>query len=236
MDLTRLSVDFLSARPTLFSFLDRLRETQIVPEPKDYQTWRRQMAELESAAASGRYEEIWTLPGGQTYKVSGSPHADGAVAFFFEDISAEVTLTRRFRSELGLGQSILDSLDEAICACSPTGEVLLHNAAFSELWGIAPDRALSQMSILDVIAEWRKKTLPSPVWGDFRDFVTELGERAEWFADVTHADGRALSCRFAPLTGGATLAGFSETLLAAPPPRECREATPMREPESAKSG
>ena len=53
VDLTSLGAEFLSARPTLFSFLDRLREARMIPEPKNYNTWRQQMAELEQAAASG---------------------------------------------------------------------------------------------------------------------------------------------------------------------------------------
>jgi len=64
IDLTTLDAEFLSARPTLFTFLDRLREARIVPEPKDYANWRQRMHDLEKAAASGLYEETWTLPTG----------------------------------------------------------------------------------------------------------------------------------------------------------------------------
>ena len=43
-----------------------------------------------SSAEDGLYQEIWSLPSNVTYKVTGRPHPDGAVAFFFEDISADV--------------------------------------------------------------------------------------------------------------------------------------------------
>jgi len=36
-----------------------------------------------------------------------------------------------------------------------------------------------------------------------------MGERAEWSAEVRLVDGRLLTCRFSPLAGGSTLAGFS---------------------------
>jgi hypothetical protein len=42
---------------------------------------------LEEEAASGLFEETWSLPGGQTYRVIGRPHPNGALAFMFEDIS-----------------------------------------------------------------------------------------------------------------------------------------------------
>ncbi|MEZ5777062.1 MAG: PAS-domain containing protein [Paracoccaceae bacterium] len=221
-DLTTLGVEFLSGRPTLFAFLDQLREARVIPEPKDYQSWRLQMSELERAAASGHYEETWALSSGQTYKVTGRPHPDGAVALLIEDISAEITLTRHFRSEIELGQSVVDAIDEAICVFSPAGEIILSNAAYAALWSVDPGTTLGRMSIRDAIRHWQGRTLPTPVWGDARDFVSDIGERAEWFAEVSFVDGGVLNCRFAPLPGGATLAAFSKGMHARPPLRRLR--------------
>jgi hypothetical protein len=41
-------------------------------------------------------------------RVTGRPHPNGAIAFLFEDISQEVSLTRRFRTDLDLDRGILD--------------------------------------------------------------------------------------------------------------------------------
>ncbi|MEZ5684429.1 MAG: hypothetical protein R3D78_00325 [Paracoccaceae bacterium] len=65
LDLTQLGPDFLSARPTLYAFLDRLREARMMPEPKDYRSWRLQMTELEKASAAGFHVETRSLPGGR---------------------------------------------------------------------------------------------------------------------------------------------------------------------------
>jgi PAS domain-containing protein len=118
-DMTGLEPEILAARPTLVGFLDRLRERRIIPEPKDYASWRRKMAELEAAAVDGSYGETWSLPTGQTFRVTGRPHPDGAVIFLFEDISAEISLTRRFRAELEMGQAVIDSLEEAMAIFTP---------------------------------------------------------------------------------------------------------------------
>src|SRR5699024_6571367 len=67
IDLTGVATGFLTARPTLYAFLDRLREARMMPEPKDYPSWRNKIISLEAAAASGHHVETWTLPGGQTY-------------------------------------------------------------------------------------------------------------------------------------------------------------------------
>ena len=208
LDLTTIGAEFLSARPTLFAFLDRLREARVIPERKDYQNWRQQMLELEKAAENGLYEETWTLPSGQTYKVIGRPHPDGAVAFLIEDITSEITLTRQFRSEIELGQSVVDALDEAIAVFSPAGELIMSNAAYDALWKIDTGTTLGTFSIIDSIRIWHETTLPSPIFGEIRDFVFEISERADWCADATMMSGQVLNCRCVPLPGGATLVGF----------------------------
>lgn len=208
IDMTGLSPDILASRPTLLGFLDRLRERRIIPEPKDYASWRRKMAELEAAAVDGSYGETWSLTTGQTYRVTGRPHPDGAVIFLFEDISAEISLTRRFRAELEMGQAVIDSLEEAVAVFTPGGALAMTNAAYVDLWGHDPDTELSEMSVGDATALWLSRSAPTPAWGDFRDFARQGSARAEWSADVLLRDGRALGCRFVPLSDGGTLAGF----------------------------
>ena len=208
-DLTTLPADFLSSRPTLFAFLDRLREKQMMPEPKDYKTWRQQLSALEAAATDGTYEESWTLPTGQTYSVAGRPHPDGAVAFLFTDITSEISLTRRFRSELEVGQAVVDALDEGIAVFSSSGVLTLSNRAFAQLWEIEPTSTLGEFGIIDASRVWQSNCAPTPIWGDIRDFVDAFGERAEWYAEAHLNDGRQLLCRITPLAGGATLVGFS---------------------------
>lgn len=137
IDLTGLATGFLTARPTLYAFLDRLREARMVPEPKDYRSWRNQMSTLEAAASSGHHVEMWSLPGGQTYRVTGRPHPDGAVAFLFEDITSEISLTRKFRADLSLGAEVLDALEDAVAVFAANGELLISNRRYAELWGAA---------------------------------------------------------------------------------------------------
>ncbi|MCU9848057.1 PAS-domain containing protein [Defluviimonas sp. WL0024] len=208
VDLTSLGVDFLSARPSLVSFLDRLREARVIPEPKDYHGWRQQMSELEKAAESGLYEDTWTLPSGQTYRVTGRPHPDGAVAFQIEDISSEIALTRHFRSEVALGQSVVDTLREAIAVFSTAGELILSNAAYDRLWGVETGSTLGTPTIADSRRIWQGRSEPTPVWGEIRDFVGAIGERTVWSAEISLAGGALLGCRCVPLAGGATLVGF----------------------------
>lgn len=208
IDLTSLPAEFLSARPNLLSFFDRLRDRQMMPEPKNYRSWRDQIADLVAAADNGQYRETWSLPSGLTYRISGRPHPDGAVAFLFEDISAEISLTRRFRSQLELGQSVLNTLEQSIAVFSPSGVLAFSNTAYRKMWGIDPDSSFADISVTDASRHWQAGSLPTPIWGDLRDFVVQFGERTDWQADVTLRDGRVVTCQVVPMAGGATMVLF----------------------------
>jgi len=208
LDLTGLPVDFLSMRPSLLSVLDAMRDRNMIPEPKDYRGWRRQLVELEKAAASGLYEETWSLPGGQTYRVIGRPHPNGAIALMIEDISGEMLRTRRYRADLELGQAVIDQVDEAIAVFSEGGQLVMSNSAYAQLWGTDPSGSLDDVSLRSLCMNWRGQSAASPVWNDLEDFASNQGDRITWRAEARLLDGRLIDCRFAPLAAGATLTGF----------------------------
>jgi PAS domain-containing protein len=203
-ELTRLPIDFVAARPSLTEVLDKLREKRMIPEPKDYRGWRKSISDLEAAAAGGSYSDTWSLPGNLTYRVTGRPHPDGAIAFLIEDISAEVSLTRNFRRELEISQSLLDNMEDATALFSQSGAMVQANGAYRKLWAVDPDSSIHETSLVDSTRLWQKKSFPTPIWGDFRDFASDLMDRTEWSAKTTLKDGRAMECRFIPFTGGST--------------------------------
>lgn len=207
-DLTGLPADFLTARPALYTFLDRLRDRRMIPEPKDYGSWRRQMSELEAAASDGSYSETWSLPDNRTYRITGRPHPGGAVAFLIEDISAEMSLTRRFRSELELGQAVIDALDEAIIVFAPSGSLSMVNQAYQDMWSVNIGDTVDVPTVTEISRTWMSRTKATPIWGDIRDFVLHERERTIWEDEVAMPDGVILGCRIMPLTGGSTMVSF----------------------------
>ncbi|WP_265502317.1 PAS-domain containing protein [Paracoccus beibuensis] len=201
IDLTGLPTGFLTARPTLFDFLDQLREQRMVPEPKDYRSWRQHMANLESAAATGHHSETWSLPGGQTYRVTGRPHPDGAVAFLFENITSEMSLTRKFRAELMLGAHVLDGLDDALAVFSSTGQLMLCNNAYRGMWG-APPADLSK-----AISDWQGATETGPGFAALREALT-LAEPAKATGAMAGPKGQLLGWTVTTLSGGRRMLRF----------------------------
>ena len=208
LDLTGLPVDFLSMRPSLLSVLDAMRDRAMIPEPKDYRTWRRQMIDMEKAAASGLYEETWSLSGGQTYRVIGRPHPNGAIALMIEDISTEMLRTRRYRANMELGQSVIDQIDTAIAVFSESGALVMSNAAYPAIWGDDPGAGLADSTLRGLCDRWRALSAPSVIWAEVEAFGANQGDRLAWSSEVRLLDGRLLECRFAPLVGGAMLATF----------------------------
>lgn len=217
IDLTSLPADFLSSRPSLMTFFDRLRDSAMMPEPKDYNSWRQGLAQLVEAAANGQYQETWSLPSGSVYSVSGRPHPDGAVAFLFEDITAEITLTRRFRAELEQNQAVLDTLDEAIAVFAPDGTLTFCNAPYRDLWRVDPDSSFAQFTITDAMRNWQDHSRPTPVWGKLRDFVATRESRAPWRAEAELKGGGMLDCHIRPIKKGATMVRFARRVAATVP-------------------
>ncbi|MGV6810796.1 MAG: PAS-domain containing protein [Brevirhabdus sp.] len=209
VEITGLDPTWATGRPTLAAVLDRLRETRMVPEPRDYVAWRNQMVRLEQQARDGSYAEDWPLPDGRTLRVTGRPHPRGAVALLIEDVTPLMSQTRRHRAELELSHAILDGLQEAVVVFSRQGTVLTANTAYGKLWGHDPNASLEELSIIDCTRLWSSECAPSPAWGDLRDFVHSQSRRSEWTAVFSRLDGSTLHGRFQSLPGGGTLVSFS---------------------------
>ena len=231
MDLTMLPASFLISKPSFSAFLDRLREARMMPEPKDYRSWRQQMSDLEAAAQNGTYEETWALPTGQTYRVTGRPHPDGAVALLFEDISAEISVSRRFRTELETGQAVLDALPQAVAVFGAGGTLSISNSAYARLWGNDPSTTVGEVTLNDALAGWQERSAPTPAWDELRGRIARGDRHGTWRTRIALTDGRSLLTRVTPLTRGATLVDFT-VAAAAPALQPGRVPAPAVRPQT----
>ena len=222
LDMMNLPFSYLSSRPSLDGVLDRLRDARMLPEPKDYSSWKEQFVALEHAAQSGTYIETWNLPDGQTLRVTGRPHPDGAIAFLFEDISAEISLTRRFRFEIETGQTVLDSFTDAIAVFSASNTLVMMNEAYAELWGDDASDINGNIDLRSALRLWKAGSAPTGVWQSIEVFATTRGERVKWSDSIVLNDGRTLNCYAEPLSGGMTMVRFVATTT---PSRTIRKLT-----------
>ncbi|MGR3485272.1 MAG: PAS-domain containing protein [Paracoccaceae bacterium] len=233
-DITGLAPGTLTTRPALATVLDGLRERGMLPEPRDYGGWRSQFATLEADAAGGHVQQTWELASGQVLRVAGRPHPDGAIALTFEDITAETQMSRQVRSDLEVGQSVMDAMDEAVAVFSAAGTMLATNAAYRALWHGQEDRsqgdpALTAPALDEVLPAWRAACHPTGFWADLRDLRASPDERAEWSDHVRLRAGGTLACRVVPLPRGAMMVAFAppsaETPAQVAPSSMARELT-----------
>ncbi|SFK25973.1 PAS-domain containing protein [Celeribacter marinus] len=208
-DLTGLSLDYLAQSPSLVEFLDKLRDTQMMPEPRDYKSWRQNVSALETQAQSGTFEETWTLTSQVTYRVTGRPLSDGAIAYFFEDISSEVSSSRRLRAQTETGQSVLDSLTDAIAVFENDGRLIMSNTAYAVLWAVEDGDAMHDVGIIESARLWHSKCAPSAVWTDIKDVVAGESSDTAWSGVARLWDGRRLQCSASPLPSGQTVIRFA---------------------------
>ena len=212
VDLTGLAVTFLSARPDVIRFFDELRERQVLPEPKNYASLRTQIRDVIAKANEGRYLEIWNLPGGVTYRVTGRPHPDGAVAILFEDISAEILKTQQFRTQIDLGQSVIDGLDHAIVVIAPNDLIMLCNTAATDLIKIDPGNSFVDMSVGTLISACRDQFHSDALWAIFEANLRDgtIPHSTGLDRHVNSRAGHQFQYRIKTLPGGMRMLSFTK--------------------------
>ncbi|MHA3914381.1 PAS-domain containing protein [Halovulum sp. GXIMD14793] len=210
-DMFKLDPAALIARPSLREFLEALRQTRMLPEVRDFAQWRARLTELDDSLEGGVFQEDWSLPSGQVLRITGRPHPDGALAFLFEDITSALTLERRYRQEIELGQGALDALGDAVAVIDTSGTMILANAAFEQMWQVEESSGLDALTLNQLLSTFRKQARCDDVWIRLQRFVQSATNREEsWTAKITLKNGAKRYGRFQLLSGGAAMLMFHD--------------------------
>ncbi len=199
-----LRPEWLLKKPNLLGFLDKLRDTHILPKPKDYTSWRKIFFIIERSAMRDDYREDWGLPDGRALRVVGRPHPSGTVVFLFEDVTTVLAMERRYRSQVTSLKNAIDAVTMGLVTFDRKGNVILLNDAMKHR--LSADTALN--SIQDFSYIMQDMFQPTPVWGDLRQYIEETAERSSWQADVATNAGDHVSINFEPIASGNTLCEF----------------------------
>ncbi|MGB1234736.1 MAG: PAS-domain containing protein [Planktomarina sp.] len=207
LDLTGISFGTLSSQPHLFSFMDYLRDLGIIPEPKDYATWRKQLGDVIHAAENDHFVDVWTLPSGQTIQVTGKPHPDGAIAFLFEDITQETVMVQRFREQVSQLTSAFDQLDIGTAVFAHDGALIYANSEYHKLWGLSPQLTKTEMTLHDCARVWRIKSEKSDLWKQIH--VSSIEDSPACEGQVRTSTGQSIQVKFSRLPNNSTMATFA---------------------------
>lgn len=213
-DLTGLRPEKLAVRPTLFEFLDLMRDRRMVPEPRDYRAWRAKLTDT-AANGTGGMAESWALPDGRTFQVTALPQPEGATALLFEDITGQVVRNRSFRGTVELQQQLLDRRAEAMAVFAADGTLEMCNDTYDHLWQTDYSETLDQVRLPDQIGLWKRACAPDPAWDSFPASPASAAG-AGWQAQLTTGDGRSLRARAQALPGGHLLVEFLPAVPGAP--------------------
>lgn len=217
-DLTGLPSSFLARRPSLEQVLHALREARVLPEPRDFKTWRASLLEIEQHAEGEGYQAEWHQPGGQTLHVAGHPHPDGGLAFFLEDVTSETSLARSFRTQIEAAQTALDALPEAQAVFGPDGTLVLANTACHTLWGTAPESVTSPRCLEQAVDAWASRAASDPIWSRIAALGRSGGQGNAVNGIVTLRDGTHLDVSAHEARGRMVVIRLRAAALPAPPP------------------
>lgn len=207
--LIEIPVEVLLKRPALFALLDGMRDRNMLPEPKDYKSWRHQMVALEATSLRGEYKETWHLPNGKAFRVVGRPYPNGALALMVDDITDQITRDRLFRTELDTALTIMDKMDEAVVAFPSVGKPVFANEAYRAMWGHDPVVLARRDGAIAVLEAWRAQSGPSLVWTEIEAVLG--GETADIGRQtVQMTDGRTIACRMMLLGDGGVCLMFRQ--------------------------
>lgn len=199
-----LRPEWLLKKPNLLTFLDRLRNTHILPEPKDYASWRKTFLKIERSAMKDDYSEDWNLPDGRALRVIGRPHPSGTVVFLFDDVTKSLEMEREYRSEISNLKSTVDATTTGLILFDRYGKVSITNQTFNDTFAAYGDCK----TIQSFSKTMQRVFIPTPVWGDLREFVEKGSERSQWQADIQFQAKESIMIRIEPLTNGGTLCEF----------------------------
>jgi signal transduction histidine kinase len=204
-----LDSKFLHSNPGLRDILNALREQSMVPEARNFTTWRRELVD-RFQKLSDCYDERWHLPNGTVLHLIAEPHPLGGIVLMVEDISEMLEMQREIRSVSLVQNAALSKLREGVLVLGLDGRRRLSNRAFGELWRL-DEQMLDNAHIREIAALCEPLFGDHGVWSRMIEFVSGATEaRGTWYETLERSDGSVLGMAGTVLPDGATMFGFTD--------------------------
>lgn len=167
LKLWNLPENFLDKEPHYNLFLEKIREQKTLPEVSDFKAYKEEENKAFDALTEQR-EDLLYIPDGRTFRRIRAPHPSGTL-IAFEDITGQLTATRRLNDLIAVQQGILDNITDSVVLFSPSLKLKSYNIAFQKLWNISPFQ-LDEMPYLRELIDLQKNSLPEiEDWQSFRE-------------------------------------------------------------------
>jgi signal transduction histidine kinase len=238
MKLFKLDPAWLHSGPTHGAMLDRLRETEQLPQQSDYRQWKAKELALYLEWPSEVPEETWSQPNGNMYRVVRMRDAEGGISILFSDITDKMTLKSKLGTLINVQRATLDKLTEGIAVVGSDGRLRLHNSAFATLWNLSEDDLKGSPRFSDVTELCLPLYHDVKFWEQLKARATDPNPevRQQKEGEITCSDKRVMHWLSRPLPDGATLIAWDDVTDSRQTERALRErAEALEEADQMKS-
>ena len=111
--LWRLDAAWLSDHPSQGEVLDAMRERRMLPETVDFLAFKEGRQRLFTNLIEP-LEELMHLPDGATLRLVVTPHPQGGLLYFYEDVSDRLALERTRNLQIAVQKATLYNLSEGV--------------------------------------------------------------------------------------------------------------------------
>lgn len=204
--LWELDTVFLDSAPDNNLLLDRLRSQGKIAERPDWRRWKDSV--LSAYRAVQPHEDLWHLPDNRTLRVMANPEANGGVIWVFENLTEQIDLESRYKTEVKVRGETLDNLAEGVAVFGRDGKLKLFNPAFLKFWGLDPSTFGPETHISTIRAQCEAFSKNSP-WADLMADITGFdGSRHDRSGQAELTDGTILRYALIPLPNGQVMVTF----------------------------
>ena len=203
--MTQLDSQWLAEQPEFDRVIERMRDTQRLPETRDFPAWKNERRAWFSSPEEV-IEEEWMLPNGDHLRVVAQPLPDGGLRLFIEDRTEQLRLASARDTLLRVRAATFDNLFEAISVFASDGRLYLWNRRFIEDWELDEEWLSEHPRVDELVPAMAKKLVNPTAAAQIREMVRQTtNERQSSNGRLSMTDGRHFAFAAVPLPDGNAL-------------------------------
>nr|WP_053944629.1 PAS domain-containing sensor histidine kinase [Bartonella ancashensis] len=201
-----LESSFLESEPSHTLLLEQLREKGLIGDHPNWRKWKEDL--LNTCRQTESNQQIWNLPNGCTVRAISSPHPQGGVTWFYENLTEKIDLERRYNTLIKIQGETLDKLSEGVVVFGSDGRLRLSNPALLKLWSL-PHNLLVEGTHITQLQAHCSTLITGDEWQQFSQFITGFNEKRDAFSGrIDLKNGAIIDYTLAPLPNGQTMLTF----------------------------
>ncbi|RST30846.1 PAS domain-containing sensor histidine kinase [Sphingomonas ginkgonis] len=203
--MARIEPEWLNDAPEFDRVLERMRESNRLPETRDFPLWKGERRAWFTATEEA-LEEEWILANGDHIRVVGQPLPDGGLRLILEDRTEQVRLASARDTLLRVRTATFDNLFEAISVFAADGRLYLWNNRFGSVWDLDESWLAEHPRVDELVPAMARRLVNPTAAAQLRELIrAATTERRQGGGRINMADGRNFDFAAVPLPDGNAL-------------------------------